>query len=57
VPNTNDASSKYDAISYKKGATFIKQMSNFVGKDHLIYGLHDFFQKFSLKTSTLEDFV
>lgn len=32
-------------------------MSNFVGKDILIGGLHDFFQKYSLKTSTLENFV
>ena len=57
VNNTTDAVNTFDAISYEKGASFIKQMSHFVGRDILTDGMNEYFTKFALKNTQLPDFI
>lgn len=57
VKNTEDAVNVFDQISYEKGASFIKQMSHFLGRDILTAGMNDYFTKFALKNTSLPDFI
>ena len=51
VNNTEDAVNVFDQISYEKGASFIKQLSNFVGEKVLTDGMNEYFTKFALKNT------
>ena len=57
VRHTEDAVNVFDRICYEKGACFIKQMSYFVGEDILKLGMKEYFTKYALKNTTLQDFV
>ena len=57
VNNTEDAVNVFDAISYEKGASFIKQMSHYLGRDILTAGMNEYFTKFALKNTELSDFI
>ena len=43
VKNTDDGDNVFDQISYGKGASFIKQMSHFIGEDTLKAGINKYF--------------
>lgn len=57
VHNTEDAVNVFDAISYEKGASFIKQMASFLGRDILTAGMNEYFTKYALKNTELSDFI
>ena len=57
VNNTEDAVNVFDAISYEKGASFIKQMSSFLGRDILTAGMNEYFTKYALGSAELNDFI
>ena len=57
VNNTEDAVNVFDAISYEKGASFIKQMSSFLGRDILTAGMNEYFTKYALGSAELSDFI
>jgi len=57
VPNTTDAVNVFDNISYSKGASFLKQLDHFVGRDILKDGIKFYMEKYQFKNTKLEDFI
>ena len=57
IKHTGDATSAFDAISYRKGACWIKTMDNFIGRPALQAGLKSYIKKFAYKTAELNDLV
>ena len=57
IKHTGDATSAFDAISYEKGASWIKTTDSFVGRNVLQKGLAAYVTKFAYKNSTLDDLV
>jgi len=54
---TDEAESLFDGISYGKGASFLKQIYNMIGREAMSAGLHSYFAKYAWKNTTLPDFV
>ena len=57
ILHTGDATSAFDNISYRKGASWIKTMDNFIGRPALKAGLQEYVKKFAFKTTVLNDLV
>ena len=57
IKHTGDAVSAFDEISYRKGASWIKTLDNFLGREILQKGLALYVKRFSYSNSTLDDFV
>mmetsp|Transcript_1239 Transcript_1239/g.1434 ORF Transcript_1239/g.1434 Transcript_1239/m.1434 type:complete len:274 (-) Transcript_1239:1266-2087(-) len=57
VKHTEDAVNVFDRISYEKGASFVKQLSYFVGSDALKKGMKLYFDRYSFKNTQLTDFI
>ena len=57
VVHTGKAQDIFDGISYGKGASFLHQMIFLLGKDLLKEGLKTYFAKYSLKNTTLKQFI
>ena len=57
IKHTGDATSAFDAISYRKGASWIKTMDNFIGRSALQAGLKEYISKFAYKNTVLNDLV
>ena len=57
IKHTGDATSAFDAISYRKGASWIKTMNNFIGRSILQEGLRDYVNSFAYKNTVLNDLV
>ena len=57
VKNTNDAENLFDAICYRKGASFIKQMAILVGDEVIDLGMRYFFDKFAMRNAVLSDYL
>ena len=57
IKHTGDATSAFDAISYRKGASWIKTMDNFIGRKVLQEGLKDYVNAFAYKNAVLNDLV
>ena len=49
--------SAFDEISYRKGASWIKTMDHFIGRETLKRGLSKYVAKYSYKNADLEEFV
>ena len=47
----------FDSICYEKGASFIKQLSHYVGANVLTAGMNEYFTKYALKNTELDDFL
>mmetsp|Transcript_16916 Transcript_16916/g.28644 ORF Transcript_16916/g.28644 Transcript_16916/m.28644 type:complete len:117 (+) Transcript_16916:1038-1388(+) len=46
VNHTEDAVNVFDRICYQKGASFIKQMSNYIGYENLVLSTQKYFAKY-----------
>lgn len=57
INHTADANQAFDAISYDKGACWIKTMDYFIGRNALQKGLVSYVQKFAFKNTKLTDLV
>ena len=57
IKHTGDAVSAFDAISYEKGASWIKTMDNYLGREVVLKGFKKYFERFSFKNTRLEDLV
>jgi len=57
IKHTGDATSAFDAISYEKGASWIKTMDSFVGRNVVQQGLAAYVSKFAFKNTGLDDLV
>lgn len=55
--STADAEDIFDGISYGKGASWLKQLIYYFGKDTLKEGLKTYFAKYSFKNTVIQDFV
>ena len=57
IEHTGDATNAFDAISYEKGASWIKLMDTYVSREILTAGLSSYVNKFAFKNTVLEDLV
>jgi aminopeptidase N len=55
--STADAEDIFDGISYGKGASWLRQMIYFYGRETFALGLKNYFAKHSFKNTILSDFV
>lgn len=46
IKHTIDAENSFDCISYEKGASFIKMLNNFIGREAFKLGLKEYFAKY-----------
>jgi len=57
IAHTSEATTAFDHISYRKGASVVKTLANMVGYETLQAGIQLYIKGFSYKNATLEDFV
>lgn len=57
VPNTDDAFSNFDGITYGKGASVLKQLPYLLGEANFRQGVRNYLKEFSYQNTTLDDFI
>jgi aminopeptidase N len=57
VPNVAQAMANFDAITYTKGASVLKQLMAFVGEDRFVEGLAAYFAEHAWGNTVLDDLV
>lgn len=57
VPDTESAIAQFDAITYGKGASVLKQLNFYLGDDDFREGIQRYFQKYALRNTTINDFM
>jgi puromycin-sensitive aminopeptidase len=55
VNHPHEADEIFDAISYHKGSSIVRMLSEFLGRDVFYRGVHNYLAKFSYKNTTSED--
>ena len=55
--DTDEAFQNFDAITYLKGASVLKQLLYFVGEEEFRKGLHSFFNEFKFGNANLQKFL
>lgn len=55
VNHPSEADEIFDAISYDKGSAVVRMLSDFLGRDVFLRGVHNYLTKFSYKNTTSED--
>ncbi len=57
VRNTDEALSNFDSITYRKGASVLKQLYFYVGKQAFYTGVRNYFKKHAYGNTTRHDFL
>ena len=57
IKHTGDAETAFDAISYEKGASWIKTMDYYLGRTVVQRGLAQYVSRFAYKNTVLNDLV
>ena len=57
VPDVSQAMANFDAISYLKGQSVLKQLSAYVGEDAFLAGLQGYFGDHAWGNTRLEDLI
>jgi aminopeptidase N len=57
VPNLDTAGANFDRITYQKGASILKQLMTYVGKDGFFNGLRKYFETHKFKNATITDLL
>lgn len=57
IKHTGEAASTFDEISYRKGATWLKVMDYFVGREVLQRAIQIYVERFSFKNAVLNDMI
>ncbi len=57
VPNTDVVFANFDAITYGKGASVLKQLMFYLGEENFKKGIQAYFAKHAFSNTTLEDFI
>lgn len=57
VPNTAEAFSNFDSITYGKGGSVLEQLPHYLGKEAFRQGVSNYLQEFSYGNATLSDFM
>ncbi|KAG6622181.1 Puromycin-sensitive aminopeptidase [Phytophthora cinnamomi] len=55
VNHPQEADEIFDAISYHKGSSVVRMLSEYLGRDVFFRGVHDYLVKFSYKNTVTED--
>ncbi|KAE8884831.1 Puromycin-sensitive aminopeptidase [Phytophthora fragariae] len=55
VNHPQEADEIFDAISYHKGSSVVRMLSEYLGRDVFLRGVHDYLVKFSYKNTVTED--
>jgi len=55
VNSLDDALNNFDAITYRKGASVLKQLVEHVGEDNFLRGLQNYFRAHELENATFDD--
>jgi aminopeptidase N len=56
VGDTEEAFANFDAITYGKGASILKQLFHLIGEDHFREGLQRYFMRFAGRNTSIRDF-
>jgi len=57
VPDVSQAMANFDAITYTKGASVLKQLMAFVGEDRFVEGLRSYFAEHAWGNTVLDDLI
>jgi aminopeptidase N len=57
APDVQTAEINYDGITYAKGASVLKQLAAYVGRDHFLAGVHEYFTDHAYGSTTLADLL
>lgn len=57
IPDVAAAKTNFDGITYAKGASVLRQLVSYVGRDAFFAGLHEYLTKHSYANATLEDLL
>lgn len=57
VVSTANANDNFDAITYDKGASALKQLRHLLGAEVFREGVHNYLAKYAYKNATQEDFI
>lgn len=57
VQDTKTALANFDGITYGKGASTLKQLFYYIGRENFMKGLRAYFDKYSYKNATRQDFL
>ncbi len=57
VPNVAQAMANFDAITYTKGASVLKQLMAYVGEDAFVEGLRSYFREHAWGNTVLDDLM
>ena len=57
VPDTSEAASAFDAITYPKGASVLHQLMTYLGEANFASGMTDYFARHAWGTTTLADLI
>lgn len=57
VPSTANANDNFDAITYDKGASALKQLRHLLGDEVFRNGVHNYLTKYAYKNASLDDFI
>lgn len=57
VPDTGEALTNFDGISYSKGASALRQLVTWLGRDVFLAGINDHFTRHKFGNATLADFI
>ena len=57
IRDLEDVQVNFDGITYAKGASVLKQLSAYVGRDAFLSGVANYFKKFEFKNAVLQDLL
>tara|TARA_B100000749_G_scaffold280896_1_gene280637 strand:+ start:2188 stop:4914 length:2727 start_codon:yes stop_codon:yes gene_type:complete len=57
IPDTQAASANFDAITYGKGASFLKMLVFYIGEEQFKQGMREYFKLHAERNTVLQDFV
>ncbi|MGC8460429.1 MAG: aminopeptidase N [Candidatus Dormibacteria bacterium] len=57
APDTETAETNFDGITYAKGASVLRQLLPYVGRDNFFTGLRSYFSTYGWGNATLQDFL
>jgi aminopeptidase N len=57
INNLEDVQVNFDMITYAKGASVLKHLVAYVGRDNFFEGIHNYLKKYSYSNATLADLV
>ncbi|APT93551.1 aminopeptidase N [Corynebacterium phocae] len=57
IPDVDAARQNFDGITYAKGASVLKQLVHFIGRENFYAGARDYFKKHAFGAATFEDLL